>query len=132
MSIRVSRRKIYRYVDGLELYAYAFNRGHTAYRRYLQKIDEMPASYPASPLHPALNFRPLLNEGILQTPAYVLDVTAHDLPPGYDINDLSIEVIDIWGHGVRAFGNSSQDLDTHVTFALLDLIGVLWGDDNVT
>lgn len=109
------------YVDGLELYAYAFNRGHSAYRRYLQKIDELPASYPASPLHPALGFRPLLNEGILQTPAYVLDVTAHDLPAGYDINQLSIEVIDIWGHGVRAFGDSSQNPATRVTFSLLDI-----------
>ena len=108
------------YVAGLELYAYAFNRGYTAYRRFLQKLDEFPASYPASPLHPPINFRPLLNEGILQTPAYVLDVIANDLPVGYSIDGLSIEVIDIWGNGVRAFGDSSQNLDNSAAFVLLD------------
>jgi murein DD-endopeptidase MepM/ murein hydrolase activator NlpD len=108
------------YVAGLELYAYAFNRGYTAYRRYLQKLDEFPPSYPASLQHPAINFRPLLNEGILQTPAYVLDVIAKNLPVGYGIDDLSIEVIDIWGNGIRAFGDSSQNLDSSAAFVLLD------------
>ena len=96
------------YVTGLELYAYAFNRGYTAYRRYLQKLDEFPASYPASPQHPPLDFRPLLNLGILQTPAYVLDVVVTGLPPGYNIEDLTVELIDIWGNGVRATGSSAQ------------------------
>ncbi len=94
------------YVAGLEFYAYPFNHGQTAYYRYMDKRDDMPAAYPASPQRGVGNYYPLINEGIFATPAYVLDVKAVDLPNNFDINDVRITVIDIFGNVAEAHGTS--------------------------
>ena len=99
------------YIDGIELFAYPFNRGQTAYVRYQDKKNDMPAAYPASPQRGVGNYFPFLNEGLLATPAYVLDVLAKDLPNGYDINDVRIQVIDIFGNVIEASGTSQLNND---------------------
>ena len=108
------------YVPGLELFAYPFNRGQTASLRYLRSKSEMPVSYPASPERQAGNFFPILSDGIFATPAYVLDVRAKDLPSGYDINDLTIEIIDIYGYGIKATGTSRvKQIGSHPVFSAI-------------
>ncbi|NIB44147.1 M23 family metallopeptidase [Pseudomaricurvus alkylphenolicus] len=107
------------YVDGLELFAYAYNRGQSAYRRYLDKMDDMPQPYPASPENTAQEFRPLINNDMNTTPAYVLDVRVRDLPLDFDVNDLEIEIIDIYGHGVRATGDSAAQYPS-IVFARIE------------
>jgi len=102
-----SQRDQNNYVDGLSLFAYPYNRGHAAYRRYLNYQDDMPLPYPASPLQRASNFNPLINSNLNSTPSYVLDVQIKDLPLDYDIDDLQIELIDIYGYGVRTQGDST-------------------------
>ncbi len=99
------------FIDGIELFAYPFNRGQTAYVRYQDAKDDMPAAYPASPERGAGNYFPFLNEGLLATPAYVLDVLAKDLPNGYDINDVKIQIIDIFGNVIEANGTSQLNND---------------------
>ena len=96
-------------VPGLELFVYPFNRGEPAYDRHWNKFDdnEITSVYPSSP-HNSQDFAPFLSEGLLQTPAYVLDVKINDLPEGYDIEDLQIELIDIYGRGIRANGVQSE------------------------
>ena len=96
-------------IPGLELFAYPYNRGHSAYRRVWDRYQEnqIPANYPASLDANHENFYPFLSEGLLQSPSYVLDLKVADLPLNYNINDLKIEVIDIFGHGLRSYGTSN-------------------------
>ncbi|MEM6964876.1 MAG: Ig-like domain-containing protein [Bacteroidota bacterium] len=100
-------------VTGLELFAYPFNRGETAYDRHWNKYDDgkITDAYPSSPEN-LEDFAPFLAEGLLHTPAYVLDVKVNDLPEGYHIEDLEIELLDIYGRGVRANG-----VESHGSFA---------------
>lgn len=94
-------------VEDLELFAYPFNRGQNAYRRVWDKIEDEKFTdvYPGNP--DASDFYPFLSEGLMQTPAYVLDIKALNLPANFNIEDLKIEVIDIWGYGARAYGTTS-------------------------
>ena len=108
-------------VDGLELFAYPFNRGHNCYRRVWDRYEDgqITTDYPACPDLGAGHFFPFLSENLHQTPAYVLDLRVKDLPPNFDIADLSIQVIDIWGYGVEANG-IEQDTSAHFTWAMIE------------
>lgn len=107
-------------VDGLELFAYPFNRGHVCYQRVWDKYKdgEITTHYPACPDLGAGNFYPFLSEGLHQTPAYVLDLKVKDLPLNYDIEDLNIQLIDVWGYGVQANG-VNQASDEHFAWAMI-------------
>ena len=107
-------------VDGLELFAYPFNRGHDCYRRVWDRYEDgqITTDYPACPDLGAGNFYPFLNEGLHQIPTYALDLRVKDLPPNYDITDLKIEILDIWGHGVQANG-VVQATDEHFAWAMI-------------
>ncbi|MEO1263448.1 MAG: Ig-like domain-containing protein [Bacteroidota bacterium] len=107
-------------VDGLELFVYPFNRGHNAYRRVWDRYDDgqITTDYPACPDLGAGHFYPFMHEGLHQTPAYVLDLRVKDLPANYDITDLNIQVIDIWGYGVEANG-VEQDTTEHFAWAMI-------------
>ena len=107
-------------VDGLELFAYPFNRGQDLYRRFWDgyKNGELTIPYPASPDLGTGNFYPFLNKGLHQTPAYVLDFKVKNLPQNYDIEDLNIQVIDIWGYGVEANG-MLQANNEHFAWAMI-------------
>ena len=96
-------------VDGLELFVYPFNRGHSAYRRVWDRYydGQIPATYPASLDAPPGDFFPFLSVGLLETPAYTFDLKVLDLPVEYDINDLKIQILDIYGFGVQANGTSN-------------------------
>ena len=87
------------FVDGLRLYPYPFNRGQSAYDRYISK--SYPQEYPGS----TQRGYSIPNKGIFTTPAYVLDIELLDLPAGYCLNDLQISVVDIWGNGMKTTGN---------------------------
>lgn len=108
-------------VDGLELFAYPFNQGQDCHRRVWDAIqdDDMPAPYPGSPDHNDGHFFPFMREGLNETPAYVLDLLVKDLPPGYNIEDLNIRIIDIWGYGLEANG-TLQASDEHFAWAMID------------
>lgn len=91
-------------VDGLKLYPYPFNRGTCAYGRYIDAVNTMPASFPASPLFGSGNYYPLLQSTPFDQPNYVLDVVV-DLSkfPGLsNLSNLQIRAIDIYGRGVSA------------------------------
>ncbi len=109
-------------VAGLELFAYPFNRGHSAYRRVWDRYEEgqIPAIYPASPDAGSGQFFPFLSEDLFQTPAYVLDLKVKDLPTGFNISDLSIKIIDIWGYGVEANGQN-QPTNEHFSWSMIDV-----------
>ena len=108
------------YVGGLELFAYPFNHGHSAFYHYIDDKDDMPAAYPASPARGASRYHAILNQDLSAGPSYVLDVFVTDLPDGYDIDTLQLEVIDIYGHGVRASGTSAVDQAGTQTFAIIE------------
>ncbi len=109
------------YVAGLSFYAYPYNRGNRSYRRYINAREDIPDSYPASFLRDADQFYPLLNRNLNQTPAYVFDVKVENLPLGYDLSQLQIELIDIYGYGVRAIGDSNAVYPQQIVFSpLLD------------
>ena len=97
-------RDLHNFIEGLELFAYPFNRGHGSYRRYIDKHEEIPAAYPASLLNSPQDQWPIYADLTTQSPAYIVDVRGVGLPAGYLINDLQIEIEDIWGHGLRAYG----------------------------
>ena len=107
-------------VDGLELYAYPFNRGHHLYRRVWDRYDDgqITMDFPASPDLGTGNFYPFLSEGLHQTPAYAMDIRVRDLPANYDISELQIKVIDIWGYGVTANG-VYQSTDEHFAWSMI-------------
>lgn len=94
-------RDNHEYVDGLALFAYPFNRGSSAWFRYGTNKDDFPAAYPASPKRMGVNEFPFIEAGLYLTPAYVLDLKVKDLPLNYDINQLKISIIDIYGHGIQ-------------------------------
>ncbi len=93
-------------VNGLELFAYPFNRGRDAYRRFWNRYDDgwLDDTYPASPDRGTGNYYPFLSENLLATPAYVMDILVKDLPAGYNIQNVQISLLDIYGHGVKANG----------------------------
>ena len=93
-------------VSGLELFAYPFNRGHGAYEKLWDDYEsgEITSIYPASLDAPTNQFFPFLSEGLLETPGYTLDIRATNLPLGYSITDLEIDILDIYGYGVKANG----------------------------
>lgn len=107
-------------VEGLELFAYPFNRGHSCYRRVWDKYEDnqITLDYPACPDLGSGNFFPFLSEGLHQAPSYVLDLRVLDLPANFDIEDLNIKVIDIWGYGVEANG-TTQASDEHFAWAMI-------------
>lgn len=107
-------------VSGLELFAYPFNQGDDLYKRVWgrYKDGQITAAYPASPSRGVGNFFPFLHEGLTETPAYALDVLVKDLPAGYDIEDLNIRLIDIWGYGVQANG-VVQDNNRQFAWAMI-------------
>lgn len=107
-------------VEGLELFVYPFNRGQDTYRRVWDHYDddEITTDYPACPDLGAGNFYPFLNEGLHQTPSYVIDLKIKDLPANFDIEDLNIQVIDIWGYGVEANG-TTQAANEHFAWAMI-------------
>lgn len=76
--------------------------GGTAYRRYNSVKGDLCNAATGNKVcdHPAINF-PVLNEGIFTTSAYVLDIKAKGLPQFFDPYDFQIDVLDIWGNGVR-------------------------------
>jgi murein DD-endopeptidase MepM/ murein hydrolase activator NlpD len=98
------------FVPDLALFAYSFNRASSARYHYRTSMFCMPFDYPASlqralgqscpiPANPAF-----FGEG--DTPLYVLDVLARNLPTGYNIADLKISVLDIYGKGMSANAHS--------------------------
>ncbi len=95
------------YVKGLALFAYSYNRGQSGYTRYLSTRNSMPQAYPASTKNPAENLNPILSNGLNTEPAYNLDVLVSDLPDGFSMSDLKIELIDIYGYGVYAYGDDA-------------------------
>ena len=102
-----TERDNHEYVPGLELFAYPFNRGQTAHHRWKWAKSTMPAEYPASPARGENSYYPVLAEGLSDSPAYIVDVKAKNLPVGFDINKVKIQVVDVFGHGVYAYGTSS-------------------------
>lgn len=99
------------FVNGLELFAYPFNRGRDAYHRFWSKYEdlELDATYPASQDRGVGNYYPFLSENLLNTPAYVVDLKVKDLPANYDISQLKIELLDIYGHGVYVNGQADPN-----------------------
>lgn len=93
------------FTDGLRLYPYPFNRGKSAYDRYISKT--YPAEYPGS----TQRGYAIPNEGIFTTPAYVLDIEVLDLPPSYCLEDLQVSVIDIWGNGMKTAGDLAPQVN---------------------
>ena len=101
-------------VNGIELFAYPFNRGHKAYQKFWDDHykGEIPAVYPASMDAPDGSFFPYINEGLINTPAYILDIKATDLPAGYNITNLEVDILDIYGYGVKANGVITSKMST--------------------
>ncbi len=94
-------------IDGLELYPYPFNRGTCAYGRYLDNIENMPATFPASPLYNGGNYYPLKQSAPFDAPDYVLDVVVDltkfsGITNSASFSNLNIRVVDIYGKGVNA------------------------------
>ena len=50
--------------------------------------------------HPAIDY-PIENEGIFSASAYVLDIKAKGLDQYFDPFDFEVDVLDVWGNGVR-------------------------------
>jgi murein DD-endopeptidase MepM/ murein hydrolase activator NlpD len=81
--------------DSLTLFVFPFNRGLSAYNRFAS-IETDLMNY----THTGNDF-PIPNSGIYQTPALTLDLKLTHLPMGFTAADFVVEVLDIWGHGVR-------------------------------
>jgi len=92
------------FIAGLAFYAYPLNHFQTANYRYEDKKDEMPSAYPASPARGNGNYYPIPNEGLFNTPAYVLDVVVTDLPDEYDISSLELSILSIHGQELSTNG----------------------------
>ncbi|MBS04018.1 MAG: hypothetical protein CMQ24_15120 [Gammaproteobacteria bacterium] len=105
------------FIDGVELFAYPFNRGLVAYQRYLFDRADFPQPYPASPLAPTDDFYPMPKRGLLTTPAYVIDVRFSDLPPDYDPTQYTLTLTDVFGAGLRATALAHRSPDVHLAFA---------------
>ncbi len=95
------------FLDGMRIYPYPFNRGQSAYERYISKT--YPAEYPGS----TERGYSMTNEGIFATPAYVLDLEVNDLPNGYSLEDMQVSVIDIWGNGIKTTGNHAPHISLY-------------------
>jgi hypothetical protein len=108
-------------VDGLELFAYPFNQGEYLYKRVWDRYEDgqIQWQYPASPDRGTGNFFPFLHEGLAKTPSYAIDLIVRDLPNGWDIANLNIRLIDIWGYGVEVNG-VPQSMDEHFAWAMID------------
>ncbi len=89
------------FIKDLRLFPMPYNHGLSAYQRYFNELNDSPGFPPG---YPCLTY-PIQDEGIFQTPAYVLDIRAENLPDGFCVNDLRVSVIDIWGNGVKTLGN---------------------------
>lgn len=81
--------------DSLTLFVFPFNRGLTAYNRFAS-IETDLMNY----THTGNDF-PIPNSGIYQTPAFTLDLKMTHLPMGFAREEFVVEVLDVWGHGVR-------------------------------
>ncbi|AWB68101.1 hypothetical protein C2869_17470 [Saccharobesus litoralis] len=106
------------YVQGLELFAYPYNRGQTNYARYVDKMAQMPQSYPASSHNDHHHHKPFINRSLNTEPGYALDIRVSDLPFDFDISQLKIELIDVYGYGVRAYGQADVDYPSIVFWPL--------------
>lgn len=82
-------------VGNLQLYVFPFNRGQSAYNRF-DRIRVDLNNY----THTGNQF-PILEGGIFNTPAYVIDVRANQLPANFSETDLEVIILDIWGNGMR-------------------------------
>ncbi len=81
----------------------------------------MPGLYPASPSEESGHPFPILNQGIFSTPAYVLDVGVNDLPVGFDIEDVTVEIVDIFGNGLSANGIKNIEKQEDIPlFSIID------------
>ena len=105
------------YISGIELYAYHFNRGDGAYKRHALRRNDIPSEfYPAGPEQTSDNFYPILNEGLLQTPAYILDVRFSDLPDDFDPEQFELNVVDVYGYGFTVNGVANDTQNVHIVF----------------
>ncbi len=85
-------------IDGMEVFAYSFNRGSTALARYNSTKDDMPAIYPASPNRDInIYFHPITDDSTV----YIMDIMLRGLPVDYDILDFTIKMSDIYGNVVE-------------------------------
>ncbi len=89
-------------VPGLAVYAYPFNKGHSAYKRYESVKDNLSLNHPASGQRPPEFRFEIPNEAPFDQPVYVLDFVVEDLPPNYDPFSLLVEITDIYGNAIKA------------------------------
>ncbi|XOV89028.1 MAG: peptidoglycan DD-metalloendopeptidase family protein [Pseudomonadota bacterium] len=89
------------FVEGIEVFAYPFNRGLFAYQRFIAERNNMPSAYPANNAGSPTDYYPMLNAGLLQTPAYVVDIRFGNLPPDVDLSTFRLQVTDVFGYGFR-------------------------------
>lgn len=86
------------------VYIHHFNRGTSAQFLYNSHQDE--AHYEG---HPGRDW-PITSTGLYRTAAYILDLKIVDFTG--DKNDLEVEVIDIWGNGIKGELPIDMDIST--------------------
>jgi len=94
------------FVNNICVYPYPFNRYQTAFERYESKKASMSSEFPASPSRTP-NY-PIPDDYPYNTPAYVVDIKIENLPSGFDLDLLTLEIRDIYGNGIRNSGNIIQ------------------------
>ncbi len=91
------------YIEGMEIYAYAYNGYKSACEGWDDDKDEIGTEYPGSAARGEGNYHPIPCEGLYATAALVYDVVLHlDQPiaAGELSEKLYITVADVFGYGV--------------------------------
>ncbi len=86
------------YVDGLGIYAYAFNGDQTACDLYQNDKNDYPLYYPASGQRESGEFYPIECQGLASEVAFVIDLKWY----GQIDNQITLGMTDVWGYGVKS------------------------------
>ncbi len=93
----------YDYVKDLKLFVFPFYRANSAYHFFNpEKTNNIVDSLASKPFHTGqAPCFPIENNGIFSQEAYVFDILSNNMPAGFGANDIVVEVVDIWGNGIK-------------------------------